>query len=154
MSYTALINHNGELKVCYNEENKPKDGPWYVKPSYESVRKEWQSKHQYIEFFDKKNEEKVVSYILQGIAKRKGVALMFVTEYSQAFTEPLKTGIETDCIEITDYYLGKYAFFKQEETQDELFKQLIDVFDAADKNSEGYATLINEAKKQFIITKK
>lgn len=42
----------------------------------------------------------------------------------------------------------------ESETQEELFKELIDLFDTTDKHSYGYATLINVAKKQFTIKRK
>jgi hypothetical protein len=43
---------------------------------------------------------------------------------------------------------------KEEEIQEELWRELIDVYDVADKNSYGYATLINKLSEKYTITRK
>jgi hypothetical protein len=43
---------------------------------------------------------------------------------------------------------------KKEESQEELFKDLLDIVDTSDKGSYGYATTVNVLKNQFTITRK
>lgn len=58
--YFEIKKINNEIIVIANEEKKPIDGAWYVRPTYAVVLKEWESNHKTFEPFDKKEKEKLI----------------------------------------------------------------------------------------------
>jgi hypothetical protein len=58
--YIEVKKVDNDIVVITNEEPKPIDGAWYVRPTYESVLKEWEGNNKTFKPSDKKQKEIII----------------------------------------------------------------------------------------------